>query len=125
MPSNDPGGSAAGHASPKRAYVRRFGRYRVDKRIRVISGGAPSKTVLHGRCHILSEGGFGAVVAGNLRERQIVQIEFSMDHIDQPFHLTAEVRYVNGFHHGFEFVAPTHEQKSVITELFAESVRVG
>ena|SRR5579872_6588599 len=125
MPSGDGhDGSHAAKAQP-RSYIRRFGRYRVDKRIRVIAGSSSSGDVLHGRCDVLSEGGFGAVIAGHLSERQIVKIEFSIEKMPQPFQLTAEVRYANGFHHGFEFVAPSPEQKSVITELFAESVRVG
>ena len=125
MASDNAQGGANDPKVPQRLYVRRFGRYRVDKRIRIIAGHAQGTDVLHGRCDVISEGGFGAVIAGNLKERQIVKIEFSMDKIAQPFQLTAEVRYANGFHHGFEFVAPSPEQKSVITQLFAESVRVG
>lgn len=110
---------------PKRAYVRRFKRYGVDKRIRIISGDGGARQVLNGRCNVLSEGGFGAVIAGSLPQRKIVQIEFAVGELPQPLQLAAEVRFVDGFHHGFEFIAPSLEQKHIIGELFAESVQVG
>jgi hypothetical protein len=107
---------------PGRVYVRRFRRYGVDKRIRVLSG----QRVLNGRCNVLSEGGFGAVIAGKLPERTIVKIEFTMDRENEKLlSMSAEVRYADGFHYGLEFVAPTAAQKEVISDLFAECVQVG
>jgi hypothetical protein len=120
------GGSHAGGSAPApehhRVYVRRFKRYGVDKRIRVVAG----SKALNGRCNVLSEDGFGAVIAGNLPERAIVKIEFTMDTAGKRLlSMGAEVRYVNGFHYGFEFVAPTAAQKAMISDLFAECVQVG
>ena len=109
----------------KRAYVRRFKRYGVDKRIRVISGQGRAQSILNGRCNVLSEGGFGAVIAGMLPEHSIVQIEFVPEKTTHPLQLAAEVRFCQGFHHGFEFVAPNVQQKYMISELFAESVQIG
>jgi hypothetical protein len=118
----DPGKGAALKAEQPRVYVRRFKRYGVDKRIRVFTG---SKT-FNGRCNVLSEGGFGAVIAGKLQERAIVKIELAMDAIGKTLlSMGAEVRFVNGFNYGFEFVAPTFAQKQMISDVFAECVQVG
>ena len=109
---------------PKK-YVRRFKRYGVDKRIRVFAG-EREDWVLNGRCNVLSEGGFGAVIAGQLPQREIVTIEFALDKIEgAPFRLRAEVRSCQGFHHGFEFVAPNLDQKMALGDLFANSVQIG
>ncbi|HEV2113401.1 MAG TPA: PilZ domain-containing protein [Terriglobales bacterium] len=109
---------------PKR-YIRRFKRYGVDKRIRIFAGDRED-SVLNGRCNVLSEGGFGAVIAGQLPASQIVTIEFELNRIQGlPFRLRAEVRYCRGFDHGFEFVAPSLEQKMALGDLFADSVQIG
>lgn len=109
---------------PKK-YIRRFKRFGVDKRIRIFAG-EREQSVLNGRCNVLSEGGFGAVIAGRLVPSEIVTIEFELDEIEGlPFRLRAEVRYCQGFHHGFEFVAPTIDQKMALGDLFAGSVQIG
>src|SRR5579864_1080301 len=109
---------------PKK-YIRRFKRYGVDKRIRVFAG-EREDWILNGRCNVLSEAGFGAVIAGQLPPTEIVTIEFALDKIEGlPFRLRAEVRYCRGFDHGFEFVAPTAAQKMALGDLFADSVQVG
>ena len=114
----------ATEGEPKK-YVRRFKRYGVDKRIRIFAG-EREDSVLNGRCNVLSEAGFGAVIAGELPPSEIVTIEFSLDKIEGlPFRLRAQVRDRHGFHHGFEFIAPSLEQKMALGDLFAGSVQVG
>ena len=117
--------SRAGSEGEPKKYIRRFKRYGVDKRIRVLAGES-EQAVFDGRCNVLSEGGFGAVIAGHLRQKEIVTIEFALDQLQgEAFRLQAEVRYSLGFHHGFEFVAPSLEQKMAIADLFSQSVQVG
>jgi len=117
--------SRAGAQNEPKKYIRRFKRYGVDKRIRVFAGES-EQAVFDGRCNVLSEGGFGAVIAGQLPQREIVTIEFALDQLQgEAFRIRAEVRSCLGFHHGFEFIAPSLEQKMALSDLFSQSVQVG
>jgi PilZ domain-containing protein len=101
-----------------RKYVRRSSRHAIDKRIRVIVPG--SGLALSGRCTSLSQAGFGAVLAGKLPELEMVTIEFDHSAIAQRLRLIARVRHFQGFHYGFEFVAPDSQQRAALAELFSE-----
>ena len=117
--------SRPGSEGEPKKYIRRFKRYGVDKRIRILLG-EREDVALDGRCNVLSEGGFGAVIAGQLPQREIVTVEFALDQLEgEAFRMLAQVRDCQGFHHGFEFVAPSFEQKMALSDLFSQSVQVG
>lgn len=105
-------------AHPQRSYVRRFNRKTIDKRIRVID--QKSGVAVHGRCMSLCEGGFGAVLAGQVPELEMVAIEFLHPAVGHELRLIARVRHQTGFHYGFEFIAPGAEVKSALAELLGE-----
>lgn len=102
-----------------RAYVRRFPRRRVDLRL-LITDERGQK--YRGRCNSASEGGFGAVLAGELADGQLVTVEFTSRNGGTPVRLMAQLRYRNGFQHGFEFAAPGEAQRQLIAEFFHDSV---
>lgn len=101
------------------AYVRRFPRLPVDLRLAIVDERGAR---YHGRCSTLSEGGFGAVLAGELPMGAIVTVDFSARELQQEIRLMAQVRHRSGFHHGFEFMAPTDEQRRTIAEFFHDNV---
>jgi TonB family protein len=69
---------------------------------------------LPGRCTDLSEGGIGAMVAGDLSLGQQVAIELRLPHVGVPLRARALVRYQGRLHYGFEFVVLPVDQREMI-----------
>lgn len=101
------------------SYIRRFPRRAVDLRLSLMDEHGKR---YRGRCSSLSEGGFGAVLAGELPLGTMMTVEFSSRETGKEVRLMARLRYRNGFHHGFEFTAPTDRQRRVIAEFFHDNV---
>jgi hypothetical protein len=78
--------------------------------------------VITGRCNVVSEGGFGALVAGELPVGRMVTIEFFLAGMSDPIPLSARVLNHHGFSYGFEFVAPSGLQRNIITDFFYEEL---
>lgn len=108
--------------TPSPAYVRRFPRLPVDLRL-VITDEHGER--FRGRCSSVGEGGFGAVLAGELPLGSRVTVEFAVRRSERHIRLAAQLRYRNGFHHGFEFAAPSDEQRQAIAEFFHDNVNAG
>jgi hypothetical protein len=79
-----------------------------------------SNQFVSGRCVTVSEGGFGAVITGDLPESGAVWVEFRSPNIPGDIRFKAEVRSRRGFQYGFQFVAPSPKHKIVIRQIFAE-----
>lgn len=103
---------------------RRFPRYQCEHPIVVVFelGGQPVH--LDGQCRMLSRGGFGAVVAGEVPTGRIVSIEFKARGMSTPISLEARVLYKDDTLNGFEFVAPDEQHRDVVATLFREAVGV-
>lgn len=86
-------------------------RYLMDQRLLITA-----ETKLHGRTKDISEGGLGATVAGEIRGRAPVELEFCLPGSSTPLKVIAEVRYRQGFQYGFRFLHITEAQKSKIRE---------
>jgi len=97
-----------------KASRRAFSRHPIDVRLDVIAlrSGVPDN--LPGRCTDLSEGGMGAVVAGELTAGQMVAIEFRLPHVAVPLRGRALVRHHAQLRCGFEFVGLAAEQREMI-----------
>jgi hypothetical protein len=106
--------------TPPRTYVRHFPRVPVDLRL-VITDEHGER--YRGRCSSVSMGGFGAVLAGELPMGAMVEVEFAARRSERSIRLMAHLRYRNGFHHGFEFTAPSDEQRQLIAEFFQDNLR--
>jgi len=83
---------------------RRLPRSSIDQRIKVISGSNGKETVLLGRVIDISERGLAAVLSGSLQRGDKVSLEFSPGG-NMAMTLSAVIRYVQGFRHGFEFLS--------------------
>jgi hypothetical protein len=82
---------------------RRCSRYHFDQRLRVTATVRGKEAILYGRVVDISEFGLGAVISGSLQRGDSVSLNFDTD--TGALTLTAVIRSVSGFRHGFEFAA--------------------
>jgi TonB family protein len=78
----------------------------------VLRSGIPEN--LPGRCTDLSEGGVGAIVAGDLIPGQQVAVELRLPNVGVPMRARALVRYQQRLRCGLQFVGLTPEQREMI-----------
>jgi hypothetical protein len=81
---------------------RRSPRYPFDQRLTVTAKVRGKQATFYGRTIDISEFGLGAVISGFLERGDSVSLEFNTNAGD--LKLTALIRFVHGFRHGFEFV---------------------
>jgi hypothetical protein len=103
------------HTRAARRYIRR----RLDMRVRIATT-PDSKDFVSGRCITVSEGGFGAILTGELPEDGNVWVEFRSPKIPTDIRFKAEIRQRRGFQYGFQFTAPSPKHKIIIRQIFAE-----
>ena len=80
---------------------RRAPRYPFDQRLTVTAKVQGKKATIYGRTIDISECGLGTVISGFLERGDSVSVEFNTSAGE--LRLTALVRFVHGFRHGFEF----------------------
>lgn len=80
---------------------RRAPRYPFDQRLTVTAKVQGKKATIYGRTIDISECGLGTVISGFLERGDSVSVEFNTSAGEM--RLTALVRFVHGFRHGFEF----------------------
>ena len=104
------GTSLALEQAPRRG----FPRFPVKVPLDVIAlrSGIPQN--LPGRCTDVSEGGVGALVAGELTAGQQVAGELRLPNVGRPLRARALVRYQDKVRCGFEFVGLAAEQREMI-----------
>lgn len=100
---------------------RRFPRSTFDQRIKVIAGSNGKETVLLGRVIDISERGLAAVLSGSLQRGDKVSLEFSPGG-DLAMTLSAVIRYVQGFRHGFEFLSVSPVELDQVRRAFQAQV---
>jgi len=99
---------------PKEKSARRFPRHSADIRISV-QVFRPSGTVsLWGRSTELGEDGIGGTLTGEVEPGEVVSMEFSLPTATYPMKFRALVRYRQGLHHGFEFLALNEQQRDAL-----------
>lgn len=103
---------------------RRAQRYPFDQRLKINAQVNGEETVLYGRIIDLSELGLGAVISGSLDPGTQVSLEFSAGPGKPSLLLTAVVRSVRGFRHGFEFATVGASDAESIRSCFSEAVLV-
>src|SRR5208282_982187 len=91
-----------------------FPRHAIDVPLDLIAlrSGVPEN--LPGRCTDLSEGGVGAVVAGELATDQQVVVELRLPNVGVPVRTRALVRYQSRLRCGLEFAGLPVEQREMI-----------
>src|SRR5436190_21924494 len=65
-------------------YVRRFARHRCSRAMQVRLRRGNEEVLLKGRCTVISEGGFEALVSGEVPLGRMVTIEFYLDGVSDP-----------------------------------------
>jgi len=93
--------------------ARRLPRHEADNRVTVTLDGAEGR-VVRGRCTNVSEAGFGAVLAGEVEPGAAGDAKLTLQGLDEPLHLRAEVRNRHGFTHGFQFLEISAEQRRTL-----------
>jgi TonB family protein len=106
--------SAGTSLALEKAPRRGFPRFPVKVPLDVIAlrSGVPQN--LPGRCTDVSEGGVGAMVAGELAAGQQVAVELRLPNVGLPLRARALVRYQDKVRCGFEFVGLAAEQREMI-----------
>ena len=103
-------------------YLRRFARHRCSRAMQVRFQKNNEELLFKGRCTVISEGGFEALVSGELPLGRMVTIEFYLEGLADPVPLSARVINHHGFSFGFQFIAPSSLQRSIIADFFYEEL---
>ena len=93
---------------------RRHPRYRADFRVTVgfLLGNRHQK--VEGHCRDLSQAGIGILLAEELGTGEVVGLSFLFPESAVPWEVRAVVRYRRGYQYGFEFLALTTEQRTLL-----------
>ena len=91
---------------------RQFPRFRAEFKVEAAKAG---ERPLRGHSTDVSEGGLGATLVGDLAVGDQVALEFSGAPLLRPVKTSAIVRNRTGFRYGFEFLALSREQRTLIT----------
>lgn len=88
--------------------------------VTVVRGGLPD--TMPGRTMNVGERGIAAMLAGELRPGETVNVEVRLSPMAEPLRTIAQVKYYDRLRCGFEFVSITPEQRSAIRD-WAKEVR--
>src|SRR5262252_1617456 len=89
--------------SVSRSGVRRWPRYRVELRLKVLVLENAKPTPVYGRSSSLSQGGMGAYIPCEIRVGAAVLLELTFPGSAKEVRISAVVRNVEGFRYGLEF----------------------
>jgi hypothetical protein len=99
--------------TPEQLIERRYCRYKVNRPVKAVVTTPKGKSQeIVGRCEVLSEGGFGAMLGDRLNIGEIVLVQFEDD-----LKLYAVVRNVAGLRHGLEFVVAKQAMREAVGDL--------
>ncbi|HTK95073.1 MAG TPA: PilZ domain-containing protein [Terriglobales bacterium] len=100
--------------NPPKEMARRLPRHETDNRVVVTLQTQFGQEKVRGRCSNLSEAGFGAVLAGEVQPGTTVLARLTLQGLEEPLEVKAEVRNRHGFGHGFQFVDITADQRRAV-----------
>lgn len=87
--------------------ARRYERYRVDLRLKVITGMSVTGRSIYGRGSDISEGGMRVFVPADLNIGETVLLELSLPYLGQKVLVHGVLRNRHGFSYGVEFSVST------------------
>lgn len=93
------------------AYLRRWPRYKIDLRLKVILSG---DSQAFGRANNLSKGGMGAYIPCAIPIGTEIVLEVGFPSSSQEVRLKAVVRSAEGFRYGLEFVEVPPDVRAII-----------
>ncbi|HEU5399893.1 MAG TPA: PilZ domain-containing protein [Terriglobales bacterium] len=91
--------------------ARRFQRFRVDIRLRIITGPANSNRTVFARGSNISEGGLRAFVPADLVLGDMVTLELILPYSDKKISVRGMLRNRDGFSYGVEYAASTTQEE--------------
>jgi len=100
---------------------RRWKRYPLDVRVRVVIVTENGNEVIHGRSRAISEGGIGVTLTRELSKGMLVNLHFKLPESDRERIYQAQLKYRSGFHSGFEFIGVQPHERLELRE-FCESL---
>jgi hypothetical protein len=90
---------------------RRFKRYRVDIRLRLLTGPANSHRTIFARGSNISEGGMRVFVPADLVLGELVTLELMLPYSEQKLVIRGVLRNRDGFSYGVEYAASTTSEE--------------
>ena len=97
--------------------LRRFSRHRFDARVQVSVFRDGLTITYWGRSNELGEDGIGATLSGELKEGEVVSLEFPVSVDPFVMKVRAIVRYSEGLRCCFEFLVTTSAQKLMLRQV--------
>lgn len=91
--------------------ARRFQRFRVDIRLRMITGPANNNRTVFARGSNISEGGLRAFVPADLALGDMVTLELILPYSDKKISVRGMLRNREGFSYGVEYAASTTQEE--------------
>lgn len=96
---------------------RRYPRHNLDTRVQVSVFREGHTIVLWGRTSEIGVDGIGATLTGELTLGEVVSVELPVSVPPYLLKLRAIVRYTQGLHCGFEFLAVTQQQRNTLERI--------
>ena len=103
----------ASNPMPKSDVARRLPRHEADNRVTITLEDV-NERIVRGRCTNVSEAGFGAILAGEIEPGVTGAAKLTLQGLEEPLLLRAQVRNRHGFTHGFQFLEITPEQRRTL-----------
>ncbi len=97
--------------NPPKEMARRLPRHDTDNRVVITVQTQFGPEKVRGRCSNVSEAGFGAVLAGELKVGDKVMARLQLQGLEEPLEIQAEVKNRHGFGHGFQFTEISADQR--------------
>lgn len=94
--------------------VRRWKRYPVDVRLKIVSSRGGVRTTVYGRGTDVSEGGMSAYIAMELNLGSSIEMEVTLPYAQQSLKVKARVRSRDGLRYGLEFLSLAAPEREVI-----------
>ena len=103
--------------APAHERQRRYSRHPLDARIEVSVFREGNTIVLWGRTSEIGVDGIGATLTGELASGEVVSLELPVSVAPYLLKMRAIVRYTQGLHCGFEFLAVTQLQRNTLERI--------
>ncbi len=98
---------------------RKYSRYKVDIRVKVVVRTNGRSEIIHGRSNHLGIGGMGVTLTQQLERGTLAILEFKIPGCEA-FKMRSELRYRSGFKCGFQFLEVSAEQRALIRSFCSE-----
>lgn len=96
--------------------LRRWARYKIDVRLKVLFTGEGKPTSAFGRANSLSRGGLGAYIPVSIPVGTPVHLEMTFPYSSTEAKLDAVIRTCEGFRYGLEFTRVPDEVQAMLVK---------